>query len=438
MNKRKHRKLFKKKWLLKRAKKLIRKKKSTFSGGGSEIFDTLGSQRTENVVSFLVKKNFTKKVRCKSKVVIYMPHTFSFVIEPDTALRYIKRIVYYITKNSVENLYIYHTTIKQISLTASLMLDIILMNAESYIKSNRFRKSLNLSGEVEKNTDIGILIHANGVLPHLGFSVKKNADVETLDIIFGTKDTSSTQDPASEILLYFSKCLSRQGCTLTIDGKRQFSKFLGEVIDNCRIHAGEDVRWYALGFYHHKEGLGKCHIAMLSLGDTIYESLSIRNNVTNEIYQLLKNKTNEHEGYFGNKWNEEALWTWLSLQHGVSRLRDQSIVDQMNRGQGTIDMMESFQTIGKSTHGEKPQFSIISGNTFILFDFDKYPLIEIEINGENRKIITFNKQNSLLYPPDFNNIKILQNKFPGTVYTMEFYIDPQFIENSNQGYVRRI
>lgn len=394
-------------------------------------------EREANLIDYFTRRNFTQKVKCGNKKSMNPPKKFVLYNEVDETLSFLKKIVYLISKKTFTDLHILHSSIKDISLSASLILDLILMDAKKYVKATPFRRSFNISGEVSKKTDVGILLHANGVLKHLGFSVEKDPNVRTLDLLYGNYEMANESDPASKMLTYFEECLKMQKCSMTRQGQGHFGKMLGEVFDNCRIHTGENGRWYALGFYHNKEERGICHIAFVTVGNTIYESLSKKGNSTDETYESLKRKTSVHKSKFGNNWNEEMLWTWLSLQHGVSRLRDSTVDKNSNRGMGTMDVMEAFQKIGKSTADYKPVFTIISGNVIVEFDFDKYPVEHTIINGEERRIVAFNKEKSLDIKPDSKNVRLTGNYFPGTIYTMEFCIDPKFLETSSQDYIRR-
>lgn len=391
----------------------------------------------DNLIDYFLKRKFVNRVKCKNKKEIEVPESFTFYENVNETLYFLETIVYLISKKSLKELFINHCKIEKISLTASLILDLILMDTSKYIKKSKNKRSLNISGKVRKDDDVGILLHANGVLPHLGFDVEKNPNVRTLELLYGDPQKGNTLDPASDILKYFGECLKMQGCTMTKGGKSAFGKFLGEVLDNCKLHSGQTGRWYALGFYHNKKNSGTCHISILTLGNTIYESLSKRDSVSDETYNALKKMTDKHKKYFDNDWTEESLWTWLSLQHGVSRKRDSQITKNANRGMGTVEMMEGFQTIGKSVDNIKPIFTIISGHTMIKFDFEKYPIDKIILNDEERRVVSFNKEKSLECRPDENHVKTLKEHFPGTIYTMEFCIDPKFLENSEQNYVRR-
>lgn len=435
MNKKNNRKEFKRVWRLKRTIKIhkrLSKNKLNSNSKKKMKKDIEVSQAT--VLPYLIKNEFRKKKRCKNKVSLNVPKDFSLHTNADEVLVFLKELVYYCTKPTIKDIFIDHTNTNRLSLSASVLMDIILMSRPQYMKTRSKTKEFRLHGEVPSDTDIGVLLHANGVLPHLGFDIEKLENVETLKLLYGTNTTANVEEPASEIIKYFSACLVRQGLKLLPKGKRQLGKLVGEVMDNCKIHAGKNSRWYALGFYHDKGHKGKFHLVILNIGNSIYESLNKVSNteVSEETYSLLKKKTEQHQKHFNGKWNEEALWTLLSLQDGVSRLRDSKDINHSNRGKGTVDMLSSFQAIASSIDGDECNFSIISGNTQIIFDFNKYPLFITEVQGEERKLITFNTEGSIDTPPNFENIKLLRNKFPGTIISMEFYINPAYIDNKQQ------
>ena len=165
----------------------------------------------------------------------------------------------------------------------------------------------------------------------------------------------------------------------------------------------------------------------VNLGDMLNQA--IQGKVDNKtLYQKTANKleylTSFHKKMF-HRTDEELLWTLFSLQHGISRLN--SAQDE-TRGQGTIDLIDSFQKLGrkydKDGNIQKPIMSITSGNINILFD-GTYTIREDE---NNLKVIAFNAENSLKNEPDEKYVKNIGNYFPGTVISIKFFIDREYIE----------
>lgn len=128
----------------------------------------------------------------------------------------------------------------------------------------------------------------------------------------------------------------------------------------------------------------------------------------------------------GDSWQREDLWTLYSLQEGVSRFKDTP--EGIDRGQGTVHLIELFHKLGKRKSGEEtPKMCLISGSTYILFD-GKYQMQPTERRGEKRKIIAFNKQNDLAKKPDSDYVKRFNGFFPGTLISMSFFLDKEYLK----------
>ena len=426
----------KKEWHDRRSRKILKRKSKNrikkITKHNNDVSHVIGAES----LNYFFNKGFKKKISTSKKIELTAPRIFAMDENVDETLEFLKKVIYAVTRNTTKSLFIDYSKIEKISLSASLILDLILMDAQKYAYENRYGEKFEITGKLNDKSDISVLLKANGFIPHLGFDVKKDDDVVSLDFVRGKAEVEDNEDAASKILIYFKDCIKKHKYELTREAEVKFAKLLGEVIDNCTLHPGENGRWYALGFYHHKGDRGICHIAIVSLGRTIYESFK-KSELSDEMRKGLSDKYKMHAKYFDDNWNEETLYTWLSLQNGVSRMRDSKVEENSNRGVGTVDMMESFQTIGKGMGKYKPIFNIVSGNASINFDFDQYPIETMERSGDKHKIITFNKEKSLDFKPDNKNVYINKNYFPGTIFTMEFCIDPKYLENSKQGYLRR-
>ena len=184
--------------------------------------------------------------------------------------------------------------------------------------------------------------------------------------------------------------------------------------------------WHALGYFDRPEedkNYGKCRLVLMNFGNSIYEGLKAED-TTKYTKKQLERHTKKHHSFFGINFNEEVLWTLYALQKNVSKQR---IDKQDTKGKGTIDLIESFMAIGAEINEEKPIMSITSGGCHILFD-GTYTLKEIEYkDGRKVPIIAFNDKNSLNHKPDSNYVYAIKNKFIGTVISMEFYLDRQYI-----------
>merc|ERR1711916_213088 len=124
-----------------------------------------------------------------------------------------------------------------------------------------------------------------------------------------------------------------------------------------------------------------------------------------------------------------TLITLYALQEGVSRKRvDDILDDDFDRGTGTMKLIRHFMSIGRKADGTKPLLSITSGKAHIKFD-DTYSVERID----QRNIAFLNRENNVNDLPDERFVKYLRNKFPGTVISMQFYLDRSYIESVLEG-----
>ncbi|MCS6110974.1 hypothetical protein FDB55_01970 [Clostridium botulinum] len=376
---------------------------------------------SKSLSKFLDENKFKKKVKIHSKRrnKVRIPKIFSFIDNTEETIEVLRDIYYLGCNNRAEEIFIDYTGIETLDICASTVMDTIIM--EIIRKRKKNKQNIGISGQYNgKNHKIKAILEVSGLVKHLGFQIEMPQNIEKLDLI----ESKESDIVSTNVVEYIDKCLERQHFELTKKGKKFFSLLVGEVIDNCKLHGGECCKWYTLGHYFNEENQGECQLVIFNYGKSIYESLKDKN-TTCETKKSLEEMNKSHKVYYSNSlWNEEAMWTLYALQDGVSRKRDKEHPD---RGTGTARFIDSFQKIGYTSKGKFPKMSIISGNTCILFN-DKYKLKDVDFNGESRKIIAFNEENNLYKPPDKNNIKIIKNRFPGTVISMKFYVDEKYIE----------
>ena len=62
----------------------------------------------------------------------------------------------------------------------------------------------------------------------------------------------------------------------------------------------------------------------------------------------------------------------------------------------------------------------------------KYPIVEKLVGDEKelRRVITFNKERDLKYPPDKRKVLALKDKFEGTIFAGSFIIDKKYLLKS--------
>ena len=383
------------------------------------IFNLLFKQlinRSKLFVLFNKKKFYKKPYIIDEKAIITIPEIFSFSKNAYETLNILKELAYAI-RNELK-IFITHERCIEIDLAASLVMDTIIMEYKNLAKKAKLK--INVSGILSNNEKVNEILSFSGILNTLNINKSRNdSRLKLLPMVRNEEAGKMTTD----IIEYFDNCLQTQGCALNDEGRYAFSKMIGEVLNNCHDHGGNNVQWYALG--HYNCGDGEFNLTIFDFGDTIYEGLK------NEKASLLtKNKltemTNHHRKIFENI-DEELYWTLFSLQHGISRLNSEK---DNTRGQGTIDLIDSFQTIGYKSYKDlqrNPIMSITSGNINIVFN-GKY---ELEENSDGVKIIAFNENNDLKEKPDFDCVKNINNFFPGTIISIRFCINRKYIIEEN-------
>ena len=381
------------------------------------------------VLKTLEKTNFAIKElhNVSGTVDIKVPQCFCFSHNPDETIGFLRKLYTHLTNTNITRINLSHLDCLYIGVCASTIMDIIIMECLDWrrkinSKIDIFGKEIN--GCISKNSEVDQLVKMSGLIRHLNVADFSSQNIEQLPIIVNGNSTTVAED----VIAYFNRSLARHKLELTKLGQNYFGMFLGEIVDNCSIHGGEDVVWYTLGHYSYDDAnkLGKCKLTIFDFGDTIYESLKYHSNKS-----ILK-RINR---YVKKSWisaksvrNEETLYTLFSLQQRVSRIVNKGVV----RGNGTVTFIENILNLFNTQKSKnKSCFSITSGKCSILFD-GTYNLSEVEYSeGFKNKVIAFNASNNLYESPDSNYVRTIENSFPGTILSMDLYIDSQYIRRSN-------
>lgn len=372
------------------------------------------------VIKLLDLKSFYHKVEVKENIVdIEIPQTFSLITNPEESIKTLKKIFTAIQNEKVREVFLDYSKCEELGLCASSVTDIIILNGIKYRRI--LNKPLNPKGNMPKSEEARKIFIISGLIKHLGISKIEDKNIIRLDIIKNEEQGKMT----NKIIEYYNKCLNTQNYQLTEQGKGKFARMIGEVLDNVDQHAGELATWYASGHFNIDKNRkdGKCRLVLFDFGESIYEGLN-REDTTEYTKNLLKNKTKQHYNMFNKKWNEEPLWMLYVLQYNVSRKR----VDiNDDRGKGTIELINNFMNIGKNIEGNNPVMAILSGNGYILFD-STYILKNEIVDNQKIPIIAFNENNNLNEKPDSKYVRRIDQGFPGTMISMEFYLDKEYIE----------
>lgn len=429
--------------LFRNAKKRKKDKVSRSSGNVIIKDDFLGSDYSR-VIRHLNNKNFTLKRKKHGSELcqrIEIPEVFSISENAEAAIQLLRKTYTLCSNMKTKKIIFDHSNCVNLGLSASTIMDIIVLAVDKY--REKIGKPLELAGNLPHDRKARDILLASGLPYHLRADSYMHFDekhVERFETIKGEHGLFANKagETATKLTLYFNKCLKTQNMELNDEGKRVLGRILGEVISNCEIHGGDSSTWYTQGHYQIKEdnSYGEMQLLFLNLGETIYEGLK-NQSTSAETKQKLSHIMKKQKQYISNHWNEEMIYTVFALQEGISRLRDKSIDGYEGRGSGTVSMIEMFNDIGESQNGLKPQMTIVSGNTQIIFT-DNYKMKSMMFENDvvfetgKKQIIAFNDENDIYKPANSNNVIKMNQYFPGTVISLKFYLDSRYIINKKK------
>ena len=373
---------------------------------------------------------------------VSIPSNFSVLYNPEGVIRFLKRFYATLQSGAVKEIYLDYSACNELGLSASVVMDAIALAVDEYRSAKN--NSLDWSGNLPKQKYAREIIRAGGLPHHIGAEIYENTKIEQIEQFEMVRGSYNPQKKkagivATELTLYLDRCLHTQKYRLNELGKSLFSDMLGEVITNCEIHGGINAMWYTQGYYKiiDEANVGEMQLVFLTIGDTIYEGL--KKDTNEETRQKLEHMQTRQLQYMSNSWNEETIYTVLALQEGISRLRTEKIEGYAYRGSGTVNLIERFYTIGGTNNSTiTPKMSIISGHTCIEFS-DKYKLQKMQFKNDvifgnsNSRIIAFNGENDIYKPADPRNVMYMKEYFPGTIISLKFYLDRNYIEQKKRG-----
>ncbi len=374
-----------------------------------------------------------------------IPKVFSIIENPEESLDVIFTLSSISRKPGIAGVTFDHSECEKMDLCASALLDVVTLALNLEWKSRS--KKAKLEGVYPVNTRIRKLLQCTGLLSNLGFPARKQ-DVESfirMPLIAGRKKIERLYRGGSDhvtavqrLIEYLDNCFNVAGYTLNVSGQQMVSEWAGEIISNAEEHSGEDAWWVIAYMDLSAEGVdGECQFVVFSFGKSIYQTMYESDPNTTQM-KAIKSLVEQHSKrnffrIFGiRSYNESDLWTLYALQEGVSRFK--GFEGGVDRGTGTVAMIETFQSLGCSLDSSmQPKMTILSGTTQIVFD-GKYSLKAVPTReGQLQQIIAFNEQNDLGTAPDIENVHSIRNHFPGTLIAFKFFIDKNNLD-AKSGY----
>lgn len=432
--------------------KIARRKKNRLHKYPSNLHGYANTEEAHNIVgaNYLKVLRHLKEAhfelpllqcRFRKEERIQIPEVFSMTENPETVIQYLRKIYSIGKGKKTEKLIFDHSACKQLGLSASTILDIIVLAMVRYRDTRRH--PMDLAGKNPRDKVARDILLASGLPYHLNAEFRATVDetnMERFETVSGVYDMSANKadKTATSMTEYFNRCLKTQNYELTEEGLNRLSNMLGEVITNCEIHGDDNTTWYTQGHYQMKDenSYGEMQLLFLNIGPTIYDGLKKSSSADTE-RRLCHILSKQHKN-MDSMWTEEMVYTLFALQEGISRLRDDNISGYAARGSGTVSLIESFYDIGGSDKGLKPQMSVISGSTQIVFT-DKYKLQDVWFESDIafgrgcKKIIAFNEENDIYKRADNNYVRKLNEYFPGTIISLKFYLDRQYIARRKAG-----
>lgn len=368
-----------------------------------------------------------------SPCTLSFPRVFSFIDEPELALELLGEFVLY-ARDGAREIRFDQGNCDSLDLCAAMVLNALAGEAKQRLKTL-------YSGEYPASKEAHEIVAATGIPRLLRLAGPEPDEF----LVFrprhgGVRRRSSLFRPSvkervsSDLAAYLDECLGRYGYEFTLEGKRYIGQLAGEVLGNAEDHAPE-WPWYVAAYLRQPPGkqFGDCHITLLNFGSTLAEtlqSLPHGSPLRLRIEGLVE--LHQREKYFGllrPRWTEEGLWTLYALQEFVTRHYGE--LNPFGRGVGTTDMIEAFQTLGRTAEtGYEPRMCLISGHTQVIFDgHPHHRMREKSIDGGRPvRQITFNQSNDLREAPDEGTVQHLRNFFPGTIISLRFFLDERYLE----------
>lgn len=381
----------------------------------SEVLELLNNSTLESRISSKPYKTFN------------IPKNFSIIDNPYATLKKIREAATYSrVPTKIKGVSINHYTVTSIDLAAESIFDLTMMEMEKEIKSHN--RKIQIKGSYPKDEYLQRFIRAVGIIKNLEVEHEFLTQDEEKDLkVFQMRNSRYYQkdnidqadykeNTVTDFVDHINSCLIVNGRQLTQEARFRLADYTGEIISNAEDHTDMND-WSVVGYLDNNYEQHACEITIFNFGNTISSTLK---DLPDDHYTktIITPYIDLHEskGWFGESWDEDDLLTLMALQGDISQ---KNTNNEMDRGQGTVEMIEFFQKIHKECTKEDKscaRMAILSGKTHVLFD-GTYSMT----SSESRKVIAFNKDNDLNQRPDKKYVTNLGDiSFPGTIISIRF------------------
>lgn len=334
-----------------------------------------------------------------------------------------------VKERKIKSIFFDHYDLKTYDLAANSLLDIVASELDNQYTIKGTRLKLRCKGALPKDRLVRRFIRAIGIIKHLDIkheapSKQESTKLEVFDrrlkhySPFVANRSVSQRDKVSQRFVdHINNCLANIDRELTEEGVTRLTEYLAEILNNAEEHSGF-IDWTLQGYLDSSAPTPFCEIAIFNFGKSMADTL-LGLPKTSYTMSQIQPYIDKHQGrrLFGTDWRPEDLLTVMALQPHVS---SKNTCDTDTRGQGTVDLIQFFQTVSMecSDLNVNASMAILSGSTHILFDGTHK--LSADPSGTTQ-VIAFNKNNDLLERPDKNYVRPLGDmKFPGTIISIRF------------------
>jgi hypothetical protein len=415
-----------------RRRKAHFKKKHVEKHGGSKIDNSTIFQAKSVVKSHLDKLQKNTKITSlprsrKGSVRLNTPKVFCLLSNPEESIQFVAKVSRIINNLNYNEIDFNHLRTKEFSLGAEALLGNVVKELTELRDYNGF--PFGITGSLPFNTDHADLIREIGIVKELDANLqgkstenKQNIHLFSKECVLDGSDSSSSDDYKTNATLEFVEHINSGLKVHKLKLKDEYSKHLksslAEVLDNAEEHSSLSApKWFVKGYLNNNCEKKMLELVIFNYGSTVYDNF-----MKLEADNYTRKRVDGYVARHSDIVDEEVLYNIMALQVRVStknfKLKD-------TRGHGSIKLLKLFQSLHSGfrklrgsdevdNNVNKPEMSIISGNSFLKFD-GKYSLFNSIKTGESKPLLTFNHSTAEMYsPPDSDYVKKMEvTFFPG-------------------------
>ncbi|CAM3147453.1 hypothetical protein [Vibrio rarus] len=393
-------------------------------------------------------RHATKREIKKRKVNFPIKGSFDIYEDPNSVFRTISTFRQLALNPNIDVIYTIHDRANT-CMSSEALLGIVAAEVSEY--RGQVKCPVKMHGHMKQSTSDKVLIGEVGIVGELNNAeihggvgiIKQNVFLFKSDNKLFESASLSAEDYKNETAIgcikQLSKGLARFELRLMDGVEDELAMSLGEILDNAQEHCHRtSPSWYVRSFLNTDDScLRYFELMVMNLGHSIAQTFEMLPDTS-----AAKADAMSYARRHSNLFTTEELLTVAALQGNVSSKKD----EDMTRGQGTIRLIETFETISKefvelrgSGDTKKnctPIMNIISGKTVITFNGKYKSKIVINEDGSEDVHIPFNQEETLKLPPDSTSISSMANTyFPGVMINIRIPLNgrTKTLKGNSQG-----